>query len=697
MKPSIIKSTIVLTMAFLSLFSYAQEQNTKIENSTYVENEFIIWLEQDVNASTFAANADVGIVPKRQLSKRLNIWLFEITDSKEPRAEKISRLTKNSNVRVIQNNHTNIILREAIPDDPYYSMQWAPAIMSLPQAWEEFTTGGVTATGDTIVVAVIDGGADWTHEDLNCWINTQEIPNNGIDDDGNGYIDDYHGWNAYNHNGYVSSSNHGTHVSGIIGAVGDNGKGVCGVNWNVKVLPICGSSGNESIVVEAYSYALEMRARYNETNGEEGAFIVSTNSSFGVDYGNPDDYPIWCSMYDEMGNVGILSCGAGPNMNVNVDVVGDVPSACPGDYLIGITNTNSSDEKYGSAGYGIESIDIGAPGTSIYSTTPNNNYGNMTGTSMATPQVSGTIALMYAAMPEEMMQACKSDPANFCLSIKQSLFDGADQLPSLDGLVAGGRRLNAYGAIENLLNDVTTPTLIGEVKIDGEPVFGRTLTAITDLGSIPSIPDLGELTYQWRRDTTTIEGAVFQTYTLTEDDIDESICVQVSAANCIGIVVSPFVGPIKKAEQAMPEAPQMESNTETSITLVAIEGCEYNIDGGEWQDSPIFEGLTPSTSYTFTQRKKETRSYYASPASPETVFCTMPLTRLCENHRSTFKIYPNPAKGYVIAEGTGTMTVTNALGQTILTKEIKGKEKFELPQGMYFVTLGDETRKIIVE
>ncbi len=697
MKPSIIKSAIVLTMVFLSLFSYAQEQNTKTENSTFVENEFIIWLEPNVDASTFAANANGGIMPKRQLSKRLNIWLFEITDSKEPRAEKMSRLTKNSDVRVIQNNHTNIVLREAVPNDPYYNLQWAPAIMSLPQAWDEFTTGGVTATGDTIVVAVIDGGADWTHEDLNCWINTQEIPNNRIDDDGNGYIDDYHGWNAYNHNGYVGSNNHGTHVSGIIGAVGNNEKGVCGVNWNVKIMSICGSSGNESIVVEAYSYALEMRARYNETNGEEGAFVVATNSSFGVDYGNPDDYPIWCSMYDEMGNVGILSCGAGPNMNVNVDVMGDVPSACPGDYLIGITNTTSTDVKYGNAGYGVNSIDIGAPGTSIYSTTPNNNYGNSTGTSMATPQVSGTIALMYAAMPEEMMQACKSDPANFCLSVRQSLFDGADQLPALDGLVAEGRRLNAYGAIESLLNGAITPTLNGEVKIDGEPVFGQTLTAVTDLGAIPSIPDLGELTYQWRRDTTAIEGAVFQTYTLTEDDIDESVCVQVTAENCTGYVISPLVGPVKKAEQAMPEAPQMESNTETSITLVAIDDCEYNIDGGEWQDSPIFEDLTPNTSYTFTQRKKETRSYHASPASPEAVFCTMPLTRLCENHRSTFKIYPNPAKRYVIVEGIGAMTVINALGQTILAKEIKGKEKMELPQGMYFVTLGGETRKIVVE
>ena len=157
---SIIKTTIVLSLMLLPLFSIGQNKPTN-----YVENEFIIWLEQDVDAVTFASNSNVGIVPKRLLSKRLNIWLFEILDSKEPREDKMSRLTANADVRLIQNNHTNITLREAIPDDPYYNLQWAPDIMSLPQAWEEFTTGGITATGDTIVVAVIDGGTDWTHED----------------------------------------------------------------------------------------------------------------------------------------------------------------------------------------------------------------------------------------------------------------------------------------------------------------------------------------------------------------------------------------------------------------------------------------------------------------------------------------------------------------------------------------------------
>lgn len=689
------KRTILLVLALLSALSYAQEPQTQ-RSANYVENEFIIWLEQGVDASTFAVNTGIDIQPKILLSERLNIWLFEIEDDKGPREDKMHRLAANKDVRVIQNNHTNIMLREAIPNDPYFDMQWAPAIMSLPQAWETFTTGGVTATGDTIVVAVIDGGMDWTHEDLNCWENRHEIPNNSIDDDGNGYVDDYRGWNAYNHNGYVGSHYHGTHVSGIVGAVGNNEKGVCGVNWNVKVMPIAGSSGDESIVVEAYAYALEMRARYNETQGEEGAFIVATNSSFGVDYGDPNDYPIWCAMYDEMGDVGILSCGAGPNMNVNVDVVGDVPSACPGNYLIGITNTTSSDEKYGSAGYGVNNIDIGAPGTSIYSTLPNNNYGNMTGTSMATPQVAGTIALMYAALPEEMMQDCKDDPAHFSLIMKYHLLNGADHLLSLDGLVASGRRLNAYGAIESALNDSIVPELIGEVIIIGEPFFGETLTTETNLNSTPSIPDLGTLDYQWWRGTTPIEGTVDSTYTLTEDDIFERICVQVTAANCTGTLTSPYFGPVKKAEQAMPDAPQMESNTDTSITLVAIEDGEYNIDGGDWQSSPAFEGLTQSTSYTFTQRKKETRSHYASPSSPAAVFSTMP-DQINENRQSVFKVFPNPSKSSVTIEGQGMLVITNTLGQTVLTKKIEGKTKVELPQGLYFVKMGNETRKIVVE
>lgn len=553
---SFYKYLIVIALMLFSVALLGQEQEPQ---STYVENEFIIWLEPGVDASGFAVQSNAEIEPKRLLSQRLNIWLFETNDRAESHEAKMERLSKNPDVRVIQNNHTNIYLRESIPNDPYYYQQWAPAIIQLPLAWEMFTTGGVTAMGDTIVVAVIDGGAYLSHEDLSFWKNAQETPNNGVDDDGNGYVDDYDGWNAYSHNGSVISNNHGTHVSGIIGAVGNNATGVSGVNWNVKIMPVCGSSGNESVVVEAYSYVLEMRARYNETNGSEGAFVVATNSSFGVDYGKPQNYPIWCAMYDEMGNVGILSCGAGPNLNVNVDVVGDVPSTCPGDYLIGVTNTTSADVKYNSAGYGINNIDIGAPGTSIYSTIPN-GYGNMTGTSMATPQVTGTIALMYAAMTEELILACKEDPANFCLTVRESLFEGADHLASLEGLVADARRLNAFGAIESLLNVTITPVLTGEAKIAGEPIVGETLEAVADLGSTPPIPDLGELSYQWRYDTIIIEGAVGPTYILTESDVDKTINVQVTAANCMGTVISEGVGPVRLVTR-------ITENTETTFKV----------------------------------------------------------------------------------------------------------------------------------
>lgn len=536
-----LKTLLVVALLCMSCSSFGQEQK---HEAPYVENELIVWLEPGVDAASFATRSNAGIEPKSLLSKRLNIWLFEIADSKVAREDRMHRIAEHADVRAVQNNHTNIVIRDVIPDDPSYHHQWAPAVMNLPRAWEEFTTGGVTVTGDTIVVAVIDGGAYLEHVDLDFWKNRLEIPGNGIDDDGNGYVDDYNGWNAYMNNGMVESNNHGTHVSGIIGAIGNNGIGVSGVNWNVKVMPVAGSSMQESIVVAAYSYVLEMRARYNETDGAEGAFVVATNSSFGVDYGHPENYPVWSAMYDEMGNLGILSCVAGPNMNVNVDVVGDMPSTCTSNYLIGITNTTSADVKNNGAGYGIESIDIGAPGTGIYSTVPNNGYSSMSGTSMATPQVSGTIALMYAAMNEEMMLSCKSDPANFCLTVRQALLDGADALPSLDGLVGESRRLNAYGAIETLLLPWIVPALEGEVTIVGQPVCGQTLSLETNLSSSPALPELGELSYQWLRDAVAIEGAVYQEYTLVEEDINAMISVQVSAENCSGTLTSPAVGPV---------------------------------------------------------------------------------------------------------------------------------------------------------
>ena len=289
-----------------------------------------------------------------------------------------------------------------------------------------------------------------THADLipNLWTNWGEIPGNGIDDDNNGYIDDIHGWNAYSSNGSIPSDGHGTHVAGIVGAKGNNGNYVSGLNWDVKLMALGGSSGTTSIVLEAYGYILDQRAIYDSTGGASGAFVVATNSSFGVNNAdcNSATYSLWNDMYNAMGAYGILSCGATMNNNSNVDVTGDVPTGCESDYMVSVTNTTRNDSKNSGAAYGATTIDLGAPGTQILSTYTGGGTSSLSGTSMASPHVAGAIGFMHASMSSGLASFYRSSPDQGAIIIKQIILDGTDQLASLNGITVSGGRLNLYNS-----------------------------------------------------------------------------------------------------------------------------------------------------------------------------------------------------------------------------------------------------------
>ena len=415
------------------------------------------------------------------LAESLNIWLLGFDEDMVPGDRLLEEIRQHEFVRLAQFNHY-IELRESVPSDEFFEQQWNmhntgqiggvdDADIDGPEAWD-YATGGITSTGDTIIIAIIDDGFDLEHDDLAFWKNWREIPDNGIDDDSNGYVDDYHGWSSWTMSGNIIMRDHGTHVSGIAAAIGDNDRGVAGVNWHTKVMPVVGSATVESIVVNAYGYVYQMRKRYNDTEGQDGAFVVATNSSFGVNLGQPEDFPIWGAMYDSLGYVGILSAGATANANWDIDELGDIPTALPSPFLITVTNTTWDDVKATSAGYGDTTIDLGAPGTQVYSTRQNNFYGTKTGTSMATPHVAGAVGLLLSAADTSFMNAYHADPGSMALKLKQYILDGVDPLPSLEGITVTGGRLNLYNSILLMLEPkfTTDPLSIAATLQPGEEI-----------------------------------------------------------------------------------------------------------------------------------------------------------------------------------------------------------------------------------
>lgn len=352
--------------------------------------------------------------------------------------ETIEMYTLDPDVEYVEPNYYRYAM--VTPDDTHFDLQWAlhntgqtggtdDADIDAPEAWE------VQTGSSNVVIAVIDTGADLDHEDLtdNIWTNTGEDwvdgspGNNGSDDDGNGKIDDYYGWDFANDDNDPDDDYtgvyHGTHVTGIIAAKGDNTTGVTGVCWSASVmlLKILNNKGSGSISdeINAINYAIS-----------KGAKII--NVSFGGSGYSQFEYESIQTARD----AGVLFVAAAGNTGADNDSAPVYPASYDLDNIISVAATDHDDNLANFSNYGKDSVDVAAPGVQIRSTSADDNYQNLSGTSMATPHVSGLAGLILA-----------EDSSLTYSQVKDRIVNGVDTKASLNEKVLTGGRINASNSL----------------------------------------------------------------------------------------------------------------------------------------------------------------------------------------------------------------------------------------------------------
>lgn len=359
-----------------------------------------------------------------------------------------------------------------IPNDPGYPLQYAPPLVQAPSGW------GVSTGGKSVVVAVLDSGIDLTHPDLaaNVWINTRELVANGVDDEVNGFVDDVNGWNFIDGTNNVQDGfGHGTHVSGIVGAIGNNGLGVTGLNWQVALMPlkIINNSGigTASAAVAAINYVTMMRRDF-ETN------IVVTNNSWSA---GGIASTVMRDAIRALNDIGVAFVAAAGNNASNNDIIPRYPSGYDVANVISVAASDAADNLAGFSNYGATTVDLAAPGTLIYSTVPGGAYNYLSGTSMAAPQVTGAMALLAAAKPSVTVA-----------QLRAAILGSTDSIPGMADKTVTGGRLNISGAMKSL---GLTPTTPPPIPPDPPPPTPAPQPFVDDFNQ----PDSANLSGYWAR------------------------------------------------------------------------------------------------------------------------------------------------------------------------------------------------------
>ena len=406
------------------------------ESPEAVPGEFIIKYKAAANNPSRQARirATLGVDTKETLPL-ISAQVVRTSGSSAIDHEYVKNLLASGLVDYVEPNY--IYHAQATPNDSMYSQLWgmhntgqtggtADIDIDAPEAWS-------IVTGGTTVVGVVDTGVDYNHPELrdNMWVNPGEIAGNSIDDDNNGYIDDVHGINAITNSGNPFDDNsHGTHCSGTIGGVGNNGAGVVGVNWNTKIMGLkfldANGSGSTTAAIKTIEYAVMMKQR--------GTNIRVLSNSWG---GGGSSQALQ-SAIEAANTAGILFVAAAGNDSSDNDSVPSYPANYSVPNVISVAAIDHNGNLASFSNYGRTKVHLAAPGVSIVSTIPGSLFGNYSGTSMATPHVSGVAALVLNA--ESTLTVAQ---------LKDRLLRTVMPLATLQQVVSSGGMLNAFNALTN--------------------------------------------------------------------------------------------------------------------------------------------------------------------------------------------------------------------------------------------------------